>query len=187
MADCDTRVPNGGPLASEAPQGLTPDSGRPNSQLRWSLLVPHRARLVRVAQRRLPSLADAEDCAHEALVRAAAFPALDAARAGAFLTSTVLRLCVDQHRARQRGDRAMHRSLGAAAEPSPEEVVCDQAEATWLLNMLSTLRGRERQVLAARAAGRSTRQAAADLSISVKAAEGAFTRGRARLAELSRV
>jgi RNA polymerase sigma-70 factor (ECF subfamily) len=69
---------------------------------------------------------------------------------------------------------------------SPEEAVCDEAEATWLLGMLVTLRGRERQVLTARAAGRSTRQAAADLSISVKAAEGAFTRGRARLAELCR-
>nr|MDT0664477.1 sigma factor [Micromonospora sp. DSM 115978] len=50
------------------------NSGPPNSQLRWSLLVPHRERLVRIARRRLPSLADAEDCVHEALVRAAAFP-----------------------------------------------------------------------------------------------------------------
>ena len=163
-----------------------PDSGPPNSQLRWSLLVPHRERLVRIARRRLPSLADAEDCVHEALVRAAAFPTLDATRTGAFLTSTVLRLCVDHHRSRQRGERAMQRCVGAAVAASPEESICDEAEATWLLGMLVTLRGRERQVLAARAAGRSTRQAAADLSISVKAAEGAFTRGRARLVELCR-
>ncbi|MGF7239137.1 MAG: sigma factor-like helix-turn-helix DNA-binding protein, partial [Frankia sp.] len=46
---------------------------------------------------------------------------------------------------------------------------------------VETLHGRERQVLLARAAGKSTREAAQDLSISVKAAEGAFTRGRARL------
>lgn len=154
---------------------------QPFSHDRWSLLLPHRDRLVNIARRRLPSMADAEDCAHEALVRAAAFRNLDRSRVGQLLTTTVLRLCVDQHRARLRADRAMIRSFVAASDPGPEEAVCDQAEARWLLDQTRRLRGRERQIMLARAAGRTTREAARDLSISVKAAEGAFTRGRARL------
>ncbi len=155
--------------------------GPPFSDHRWSLLVPHRQRLLRIAGRRVNSPQDAEDCVHEALLRAAAFPPLDEARVGQFLTTTVLRLCVDLHRARARGDRAFARCAVGTNEPPPDERICDQAEGHWLMGKVETLQGRERQVLLARAAGKSTREAAQDLAISVKAAEGAFTRGRARL------
>jgi RNA polymerase sigma-70 factor (ECF subfamily) len=159
----------------------------PFSAHRWSLLVPHRQRLLRIAGRRVASPQDAEDCVHEALLRAAAFPPLDEARVGQFLTTTVLRLCVDLHRARARADRAFARCDTTGNESPPDEWICDQDEGNWLLGQVETLRGRERQVLLARAAGKSTREAAADLAISVKAAEGAFTRGRARLIALCQV
>lgn len=162
----------------------TDPTAEPFSSQRWELLVPHRQRLVRIARRRVTSLQDAEDCVHEALLRAAAFRTLDEARVGQFLTTTVLRLCVDVHRARARAERAVARSDHSTSEPAPDERVCDHAEGVWLMGKVHTLNGRERQVLLARAAGMSTREAAADLSISVKAAEGAFTRGRARLIAL---
>ncbi|MCM3885353.1 sigma-70 family RNA polymerase sigma factor [Frankia sp. R82] len=159
---------------------------RPYSEQRWSLILPHRERLIHIARRRLPSKADAEDCVHEAFIRAAGFRDLDASRVGQFLTTTVLRLCVDHHRARQRAERAVVRGYLQPWEPAPDDSVCDRAEARWLLARAGTLRGRERQVIMARAAGMSTREAAADLEISLKAAEGAFTRGRARLISFSR-
>lgn len=167
-----------GPDGSDAAEQT---ADRPFSGARWSLVLPHRERLVHIARRRLPNAADAEDCANEALVRAAGFRNLDQRRVGQFLTTTVIRLCVDHHRARMRAERMMTRNFQAPFDPGPEDVVCDRAEARWLLAQAHRLRGRERQVMLARAAGRSTRQAADDLAISIKAAEGAFTRGRARL------
>ncbi|CUU55617.1 RNA polymerase sigma-70 factor, ECF subfamily [Parafrankia irregularis] len=184
----DIESPNQEP-ARQVPDeaGALTDVDQPFSGDRWSLVLPHRERLVHIARRRLPSTADAEDCAQEALVRAAGFRNLDSHRVGQFLTTTVLRLCVDHHRARMRADRAMARSVAAPSDPGPEDSTCDRAEALWLLDQTRRLRGRERQIMMARAAGRTTRQAADDLSISVKAAEGAFTRGRARLLAASRV
>ncbi|WP_462187613.1 MULTISPECIES: RNA polymerase sigma factor [unclassified Frankia] len=159
---------------------------RPYSQQRWSLMLPHHDRLIHIARRRLPSKADAEDCVHEAFIRAAGLRDLDASRVGQFLTTTVLRLYIDHHRARQRAERAVVRGYLQPWEPAPDDAVCDRAEARWLLARAGALQGREREVIMARAAGKSTREAAVDLEISLKAAEGAFTRGRARLISFSR-
>ncbi|WP_163551473.1 sigma-70 family RNA polymerase sigma factor [Candidatus Frankia alpina] len=174
------------PAVATATATSVAELDRPYSEQRWSLMLPHRERLIHIARRRLPSKADAEDCVHEAFIRAAGFRDLDASRVGQFLTTTVLRLCVDHHRARQRAERAVVRGYLQPWEPAPDDAVCDRAEARWLLARAGTLRGRERQVIMARAAGMSTREAAADLEISLKAAEGAFTRGRARLISFSR-
>ncbi|KAA0942506.1 sigma-70 family RNA polymerase sigma factor [Streptomyces apricus] len=149
---------------------------------RWHLLLPHRARLCRLARLRLTSLQDVEDCVQEAMLRAALHRDLDEDRVGPFLTSVTLRLCADVHRHRERSRRVLHRhSLAGEAAPGPEETVCSAAEGAWMLQQVDRLAGRERDIVLARIEGTSTREAADRLGISVKAAEGAFTRARARL------
>lgn len=153
----------------------------PASTERWELILPHRERLLSVAARRLPSRYDAEDCVHEALLRCALFDGLDERRAGAFLTSTVLRLCVDHHRRAARSERAFRRLSTPAADPGHEEQVCESAAGNWLLHLAQFLSSRERMVLLARADGLSTAEAAQHYGITLKSAESAFTRARARL------
>lgn len=148
---------------------------------RWALLLPHQERLRRLARSRLHSAQDAEDCAQEALLRAALFPHLDERRVGAFLTSTVLRLCVDVHRGANRQHRLRQRIGDAERPPGPEETVVEAAVGDWMMVQAQQLRGRERQVILARADGMSTVDAARHLQISVKAVESALGRARARL------
>ncbi|MEU9857884.1 sigma-70 family RNA polymerase sigma factor [Streptomyces sp. NPDC047974] len=147
---------------------------------RWELLLPHQDRLRGLAWMRLSSRQDVEDCVQEAMLRAALHRDLDEDRVGPFLTSVVLRLCVDVHRHRERSRRHLHRLHPEPAQ-GPEETVCVAAEAAWLLQQVRRLGGRERDIILARIEGTSTREAAGRLGISVKAAEGAFTRARARL------
>ncbi|GGQ48949.1 RNA polymerase sigma factor [Streptomyces mutabilis] len=149
---------------------------------RWELLLPHQDRLRRLAWLRLSSHQDVEDCVQEALLRAALHRDLDEDRVGPFLTSVLLRLCVDVHRYRERSRRHLHQHR-FHVEPvqSPEETVCAAAEGAWMLQQVRRLAGRERDIVLARIEGTSTREAAGRLGISVKAAEGAFTRARARL------
>jgi len=146
---------------------------------RWALVLAHRERLHRLVRPRLRDPHDVEDCVHETMVRAACFAGLDESRIGPFLTTTALRLCVDHYRRLER-----QRRLRATVAPSacgPEEAVCDRHLGRWLMAQLQLLPGRERQVMLARASGLSTAEAAEKFQISAKAAEGAFTRGRARL------
>ena len=145
------------------------------------MLMPHRRRLYRLALSRLHHEQDAEDCAQDALLRTAMFTELDVDRVEPFLTTTLLRLCVDRHRFRRRQSRLYVRVAEPGGAHGPEELVCDRAETTWLLRQLYRLRGREREVMLARAAGLSTAETAGHLGITVKAAEGAFTRARAKL------
>jgi RNA polymerase sigma-70 factor (ECF subfamily) len=157
---------------------------QPGSCERWQLVLRHRERLLRIAKRRLPNGYDAEDCVQEALLRCATFERLDDLRMGEFLTSTVVRMCVDYQR---RSTRLRLLSVRwSHGEPSqhPEEIASQRSAGRRLLRAADELRGRERQILLARADGLSTAQAATQLGISLKAAEGAFTRGRARLREL---
>lgn len=153
----------------------------PGSAERWALLLPHQQRLRGLARSRLHGPQDAEDCAQEALLRAALFSTLDERRVGAFLTSTVLRLCVDVHRGASRQHRLRQRIGGDERPPGPEETVCEAAVGDWMMTQAHQLRGRERQVMLARADGMSTVDAARHLQISVKAVESALGRARARL------
>lgn len=153
----------------------------PASSERWELILPHRERLLNIATRRLPSRYDAEDCVHEALLRCALFDGLDERRTGAFLTTTVLRLCADHHRLAARRERAINRLGAPATHPGHEDQVCESAAGNWLLHLVQLLGGRERMVLLARANGLSTAEAARRYGITLKSAESAFTRGRARL------
>jgi RNA polymerase sigma factor (sigma-70 family) len=153
----------------------------PVDELRWNLVLEHRERLMEITRRRLHDRSDAEDCVQEALLRAAQFDRLDESRVGAFLTSTVLRLCVDRYRDAARQTRLRQRLHVVDVTPTLDEVVCDQGMGRWLLGQAQQLGGREREVMLARANGLSAAEFADRESISVKAAESAFTRGRARL------
>lgn len=151
---------------------------------RWGLLVAHQERLRRIVRARLRDPRDVEDCVQEALLRAYCFPRLDEDRIGQFLTTTALRLCADHYRGIDRQRRAGLRAVAVAPVPGPEDVVCDRHLGEWLMSMVELLPGRERQVMLARVAGMSTAEVAASLAIPAKTAEGAFTRGRARLRRL---
>jgi RNA polymerase sigma factor (sigma-70 family) len=173
--------------------GGVPMSGRPGRPTigtmsgetvttdRWALLLAHRERLRRLVQARLADPRDVEDCVQEALLRAYCFLRLDEDRVGSFLTSTALRLCADHYRAINRQRRLWARAAVNAPAPGPEDAVCDRQLGRWLMAMVDRLPGRERQVVLARAAGLSTAEVAQRLDIPAKTAEGAFTRGRARL------
>jgi RNA polymerase sigma-70 factor (ECF subfamily) len=181
---------------SQATDGQLPDDGRRDfvdrskefhcskefqRELPWEVIASHRERLMRLVRRRLPNAQDAEDCVQEAMLRAAAHGSLDRERIGPFLTSVALRLCVDHYREQERRRRLLRRAAEVGVPEMPDEGVCDQDFGRWLLGQVEQLRGRERQVVLARAQGISTLEFARMHQISVKAAEGAFTRGRARL------
>ncbi|WP_079054133.1 RNA polymerase sigma factor [Streptomyces graminilatus] len=147
----------------------------------WEEIAGHRERLMRLVRRRLPTAQDAEDCVQETMLRAAAHDNLDQERIGPFLTSVALRLCVDHYRELERRRRLVGRTAHVSRPELPDEDVCDEDFGRWLLRQVQELRGRERQVMLARADGISTMEFARMHQISLKAAEGAFTRGRARL------
>ncbi|MEV0641477.1 sigma-70 family RNA polymerase sigma factor [Streptomyces sp. NPDC050619] len=147
----------------------------------WEEIFQHQDRLMRLVRRRLPSLPDAEDCVQETMARAAAHASLDRNRLGPFLTSVALRLCIDYYREMERRSRLLQRAALLNDPGTTEEDVCDEAFGKWLMDQVKYLRGREQEVILARAAGISTAEFARLHNISVKAAEAAFTRGRARL------
>lgn len=154
----------------------------PDLAERWRLLVPHRDALLRIARARTMNEQDAEDCVQEALLRAALHEGLDPHRVGAFLGSTVVRLCVDLHRSRERAGRLRPRLAGTwLSDGGPEEQVCDMAEGNWLRGRCGTLSERERSVLLARAAGLSLPDAACHLQLTYKATATALARARRRL------
>jgi RNA polymerase sigma factor (sigma-70 family) len=171
------------PAAPETERSVA--SRMPASE-QWELVLAHRERLLRIARRRLPTVEDAEDCVHEALIRAASAADLDPARVGQFVTSVLVRLCVDHARAASTAQRALGRLVEAHGDVSPEEAICDHAQASWIMeNLMGRLSTREREVLRARADGLSTREAARRLNISGKSAEAALTRARSRLRALA--
>jgi len=148
---------------------------------RWRLLAPYRGEIVDLVQRKGLPLADAEDCAHEALLRVVTFGALDERRAVPLLKTVASRLVIDAYRQRVRDARARVR-LHLEPEPAlPEEAVLDKAEAQWLAARMSELPTRERDVIAVRLQGNSPVEAARQLGITVKAAETAFRRARIHL------
>ncbi|MFF5103558.1 RNA polymerase sigma factor [Streptomyces sp. NPDC000134] len=147
----------------------------------WEEIFQHQDRLMRLVRRRLPSFQDAEDCVQETMARAAAHATLDRNRLGPFLTSVALRLCIDFYRDMDRRSRLLQRAALIDAPLTTEEDVCDEDFGRWLLSQVRQLRGREQEVILARAAGISTAEFARMHNISLKSAEAAFTRGRARL------
>lgn len=178
----DSPAPHAGhhtALVADAAGGGSPNKAT-ELACRWQAVTPHREALLRVARRRVATPEDAEDIVQAAMLRAVEHPSFDVARAGAFLTSTVVRLAVDSHRQRAREGLAVAaRAMVEDRSVPVDEAILDRAEASWLMARLRLPR-RERQLLAARASGLTVEQAAVSLGISHKAAENAYTRLRAR-------
>jgi RNA polymerase sigma-70 factor (ECF subfamily) len=134
------------------------------SKARWRLVAQHRDRLMRIAHRRVPNPYDAEDCVHEALIRAVVLERLDDQRVGEFLTSTLLRICFDLRRQTARVHQSSSRLCSHTAIHHPEELACQLSVARQMLQAAAALRGREHQLLHARSHGSSTAPPSAGLA-----------------------
>jgi len=146
----------------------------------WAAVLEHEDRVRRVARSRCRTPQDAEDCAQEAMARVAAMPDVDLDRIGPLLSTVVANLAVDGHRAAGRAARAEPK-IAVLPGPTPEDALCDAAEARWLWASRHRLPDRERQVLELRAQGRTVAETAAALGVTYKAAESAYTRARTGL------
>lgn len=152
------------------------------SPQRWRRVAAHRLQILGTARRLTSSHADAEDVVQEALIRAAQHDDLDEQRAEQFLHTVVRRLCADLYRRRARDDRVLREAeLRPYIAPSPEEAVCDQAEALQLAAAVAHLDVWERSLVRHRAEGRSYRQIASELDTTEGAIKSAFLRLRRRL------
>lgn len=145
---------------------------------RWLVLWQHRERLLRIAVRRVPDPADAEDVVSEAVLRGACHADVAAERLPAWLTRVTVNLCYELYRDRARDGRAR---CGAAVEPSPEDFVCD---AVWVTQAVGALPDRQRAALALRADGFDVPGIAAALRCNYKTAESLLSRGRASVRAL---
>jgi RNA polymerase sigma-70 factor (ECF subfamily) len=150
---------------------------------RWAMLLPHRELAVGIVSRTTASLAEAEDCVHDAMLRLVRRDDLDPARVRSLLIRAALHIAIDHRRAAAREQSAVVR-LGGGFESdvvSPEQVLSRRAEADRVLAAVDSLPRRERQVMLHRLAGLSVAETAARLGISAKSVEGAYTRARARV------
>lgn len=148
----------------------------------WAELWSHRERLVNASRRLCPNPADAEDVAHEALLRAASRPDLRQGEAGPFLTAIVRNLCADLYR-RSSPSPARRRYLASVeqASASAEELACARVTADELQTRLDALPASWRRAVLMRAAGWGVADIAAALSVSYKSAEAILARSRAAL------
>ncbi|MFP8963873.1 RNA polymerase sigma factor [Streptomyces nanhaiensis] len=146
---------------------------------RWQLLWSHREQLLRVARRRSPSLEDAEDAVHEALLRAWENPQVEDERLGAWLTTVTVRLCVDRHRQISREAEVGSRStLAAPGAPPVEDVVCDRAEASWVATRSVELPPRQAEALWLKAEDLDVGQVARKMGLSYRTVESLLARAR---------
>ncbi|GHJ43228.1 hypothetical protein Cs7R123_05700 [Catellatospora sp. TT07R-123] len=132
-------------------------------------------------RKRLWNPQDVDDCVQEVLLRGVLFPRLDEDRVGEFLTTTTLRLCVDYYRDGDRQRRLRMRVAFVERSPGPDEQLVELDLGRWMIERASQLRGREQQIMLARAKGMTNREIADSFGLTAKAVESAFTRGRARL------
>jgi RNA polymerase sigma factor (sigma-70 family) len=161
---------------------VRPTQDESDRDLIWSALLEERPRAERVARARCSNPQDAEDCVQEAMARVVAMDDVDAARVGPLLATVTANLAADSHRGRARAARAEPRLRAALLhEQTPEEAVCDAAEARWLWQRTEVLAAQDRTVLALRAQGRSAAETAQVLGLTYKAAESAYTRARSKM------
>jgi RNA polymerase sigma factor (sigma-70 family) len=159
------------------------DLSKAEQSLRWQAMSRVRDDVLRRVGR-LDS-DDAEDCLHEAMLRAAVRPDLDldSRRLVPYLVQATRWRAVDRRRAREASTRASTRLAVDSTEEqvSPEDVVAVHDLADSLLRAVHELPLRERDVIRHRAAGFDARETARRLGISYKAQEGALTRARSKL------
>ncbi|MDI1461128.1 sigma-70 family RNA polymerase sigma factor [Catellatospora sp. KI3] len=161
------------PIAPEGPQ-------RPDDR-RWRLILSYRDHVTRLVRNRLWNPQDIDDCVQEVLLRGVLFPRLDEDRVGEFLTTTTLRLCVDYYRDWDRQRRLRLRVAFIERSAGPDEQIVERDLGRWMIERAGQLRGREQQIMLARAKGMTNREIADYFGLTAKAVESAFTRGRARL------
>lgn len=148
-------------------------------EMRWAAVVEHRDRALRVARARCHDRGAVDDCVQEAMARVVAMPSVELSTVGPLLSTVVAHVAADVGR-----DAARCSALGARltraqpAVPAAEDAACDQAEARWLGQVAERLPTQDRAVLLLRADGLSVAEVAAELDITYKAAEAAFTRAR---------
>lgn len=136
--------------------------------------------LRRLAQRRTGSWADAEDAAHEAIVRALEASDIDLEQLPAWLTRVTLNLCVDMARDRARQHkRVRYHVMQQAAERDVESAVLDRIYSYDAYNLAMSLPPAQRTAVMMRADGRSVIDVAQALDVSPKAAESLLSRARA--------
>jgi RNA polymerase sigma-70 factor (ECF subfamily) len=144
---------------------------------RWLNVCSHRERLLRLARVRVGD--DAEDVVQEAMLRAATFENLDEERLGELLTAITVRLCVDEHRRRNRTAQLQQRMpADRMEEPGADEQVCARAEAEWAAHVVRTLPTMQRAVVEARADGLTFDEIAERHDLSYKAVESLAARAR---------
>jgi DNA-binding CsgD family transcriptional regulator len=115
-------------------------------------------------------------------LRVATFPRLNPRRSAEMLTVVALRLAADQHRQPQRRRAALRRLFASTSQRSPEDVALDRLHALQMLDCAhEQLGGHERSVLLLRAQGVGAAEAAAQMGVSYKSAESAYTRARRKL------
>jgi RNA polymerase sigma-70 factor (ECF subfamily) len=150
---------------------------------RWEMLLPHRAAAVSAVLRATGSMADAEDCVHDAMLRVVRRADLDPGRVRSLLIRAALHLAIDHHRAALRQQQALVRLRGGADSDvvSPEQVHAERIEVHRLVAAINELPRRERQVLLLRLRGLTVLETAERLGLSYKSVEGAYTRARARV------
>src|SRR3954469_25131215 len=158
------------------------DPRRTFSNDRWESIWQHRNDLLKLARARVPSDSDAEDVVHEAMTLAAANPSLELARAGAWLNRVVRNRCADLARERSYADNCVIYEQGRArTQPLTEDVVCDNAEARFLAQMLQSLPSRQHEALVHASQGMSNAQIAVVMSTTVKAIESLLVKARRTL------
>jgi RNA polymerase sigma factor (sigma-70 family) len=161
---------------------VRPAVGASDRELLWSAVLAERPRAERVARARCATPQDAEDCVQEAMARVVSMPSVDTRRVGPLLATVTANLAADTHRGRARAARAEPRLHAALVhEETPEETLCDAAEARWLWQRTEVLAAQDRRVLALRAQGRSAAETALALGLTYKAAESAYTRARSKM------
>jgi hypothetical protein len=120
----------------------------PPRESRWELLLPHRLRLLRLAQRRLSNREDAEDCVQDALIRAACAAHLDetqgehAGSAGPFFTRGSTPVAVHARQVQQHGEADCHYCPGGPRDRGVPRRAARTAAAAAERRLLSRLRRR---------------------------------------------
>lgn len=148
---------------------------------RWMRAEAERIALVRLARRTGLTEADAEDCVQESILKVVPRSDLDEDRMGSLLATVVKRRAIDLHRRAEAAARASRRlqTVASCEAEAPDVALCDRAEAEWSASVVERLPAFQRQVLLARAEGRTWSEIARELSTSVKAVESAVSRARA--------
>lgn len=102
---------------------------------RWSLLIPHRQRLLRFA-RLMGAGDDSEDVVHETLLAVAGHDHLDEQRVWSLLANILTKRIADRYRRFARAEILVHHR-GLLSRPRQfEHDVVDRAEAAWVAEQL---------------------------------------------------